>query len=144
MGILCCSYYSQSCGRNGPRRFLHHAYVGKLRRLSEGLEREHLGKIPVRGAGKYTCEIIVLSLTLTVWGGNTVSHVFFFYLQSTSGSWSKKIIQYLQRYNDINPDERDKLHKNTKEIWSYTHLSYNGSCMKNNWKRPNLEKLILI
>lgn len=46
---LCCLYYSQLFGRNGPQRFLLHAYVGKSQTLSEGLEREHLGKIPGRG-----------------------------------------------------------------------------------------------
>lgn len=45
----CRLYYSQLFGRNGPQRFLLHAYVGKSQMLSEGLEREHLGKIPERG-----------------------------------------------------------------------------------------------
>lgn len=41
-------HYSRWCGRNGPRHSLLHAYVGKWQRLSEGREREHLGKIPER------------------------------------------------------------------------------------------------
>lgn len=40
--------YSRSCGRNGPQRSLLRACVGKSQKLSEGLEREHLGKIPER------------------------------------------------------------------------------------------------
>lgn len=139
MGILCCSYYSQLCGRNGPRRFLHHAYVGKLQRLSEGLEREHLGKIPVRGAGKYPCEIIALPLNLTVWGGNTVSRVFF-YLQSTSSSWSKKIIQYMQRNSDIILDEQQITQKHHKNWVLYSPFIQWEFCEK----RPNLENLIFI
>lgn len=45
-GAVCYFHYSRSCGRNGPQRSLLHAYVEKSQRLSEGLERGHLGKIP--------------------------------------------------------------------------------------------------
>lgn len=50
-GAAALKHYSRSCGRNGPQHSLLHAYVGKSQRLSEGRERERLGKIPEREKG---------------------------------------------------------------------------------------------